>query len=463
MLGGEAGDAAIHPGKPSLWESEHATGDLGGLRTSLSDRGVVFNFTYAADAFGVVSGGIQRGVLYNGLLDLGTDVDLETLVGWTGAHFHLNALYPHGENGSANYVGDIGTFSNLEAYDTYRLYELWVEQDLFDDRVSLRAGQITFDSEFAVLDSYGGLFVHSGLGPPTALAANLSLPAYPNATPGIRVKIEPGPGFYIQAALFDGNVAPGLTPDPSSDAADSTEFNRHGTHWALRREEGALWAGEVGYQINQPAEDGEASPTRTTTDSPIHATSTVAERRGLAGSYKVGFVYHTDDFAGTYDTALTDIGSSLAPSESRNRGANYAIYANLEQEIWQEPGSETDGLGIFGHAVWMPRDRNFIDFSFEGGLHYQGPIPGRGEDAIGLGIAFLHISDEVRNAVQKSNRADGTALRRPDFEATLELTYRYQASPWLSIQPHAQYVIQPGGTGDLDNALILGIRTNIAF
>ena len=72
--------------------------------------------------------------------------------------------------------GDIGTFSNIEAYDTYRLYELWVEQNFLDDRFSLRVGQITFDSEFAVLDAYGGLFVQSGFGAPEAFSANLPLP-----------------------------------------------------------------------------------------------------------------------------------------------------------------------------------------------------------------------------------------------------------------------------------------------
>src|SRR5205809_1019276 len=59
-----AGDAmpALTPKMQSLWEQEYATGDWGGLRTSLADHGVVFNFTYAADPIGVVSGGIKRGV-----------------------------------------------------------------------------------------------------------------------------------------------------------------------------------------------------------------------------------------------------------------------------------------------------------------------------------------------------------------------------------------------------------------
>jgi porin len=249
-----AGNAApvLTPKIQSMWEREYATGDWGGLRTAFSDRGVVFNFTYAADPIGIVSGGLKRGVLYNGFLDLGSDIDLEKLVGWKGGHFHANIFHPHGENGSANYVGDIGTFSNIEAYDTWRLYELWLEQNFFDDRFSLRVGQITFDSEFAVLDAYGGLFVQSGFGAPEAFSANLPLPVYPNAAPGIRLRIEPIEGFAVQAAAFDGNVAPGLTTDPSPNAAVSTEFNRHGTHWALRPDEGALLVGEISYRFNQP-------------------------------------------------------------------------------------------------------------------------------------------------------------------------------------------------------------------
>ena len=461
-----AGDTvpALTPRLQSRWEREDATGDWGGMRPSLTDRGVIFNFTYTADGLGVVSGGLKRGVLYNGILDLGTDIDLEKLVGWKGGHFHVNAFHPHGENGSANYVGDLGTFSNIEAYDTWRLYELWWEQSLFEGCFSLRVGQITFDSEFAVLDAYGGLFVQSGFGAPEAFSGNLPLPVFPNAAPGLRLRLEPRQGFAMQAAVFDGNVAPGLVPDPSPNAAASTEFNRHGTHWALRPAEGALFVGEISYRFNQVPEE-ELSATRTSADARALGApaARVLPQRGLAGSYEAGFLYHTDAFADLYDVTLADLGSSLAPVTARDRGANYAIYLNLEQEVWREAGSEVQGLGAFAHAVWMPPDRNVIEFSVEGGLHYRGLIPGRDDDALGLGVAYLHLSDKVAAAVNAANQRDHTSHRQPDFEATIELVYRYQAAPWLSVQPHAQYVIQPGGTPDHDNALILGVRTNIAF
>jgi porin len=450
------------PAPQSLWEQEYATGDWGGWRRSLSDRGVIFNFTYAADAIGVVSGGIRRGVFYNGLLDLGTDIDLEKLVGWKGAHFHVNGLYPHGEDGSGNYVGDIGTFSNIQAYDTYRLYELWLEQEFFDGLFSIRAGQITFDSEFAVLDAYGGLFVQSGFGAPEAFSANLPLPVFPNATAGIRARFSPLKGFAIQAAVFDGNVAPGLTPDHSPNAVSSTEFNRHGTDWALRPDEGAFAVGEISYRFNQVT-DEEASATRTTADARRVGGEHPVRERGLAGSYEAGVLYHSDDFADIYDVTLLDLHSSLAPAGARNRGADYAIYVNIEQEIWREPGTGRQGFGAFGHAAWMPGDRNRVAFSFEGGLHYMGAIPGRGKDALGLGLAYVALSDRGAAAVRDANRRDLTSHHPPDYEATIELVYRYQVAPWFSIQPHVQYVLHPGGTTAREDTLIVGVRTNIAF
>jgi porin len=222
-------------------------------------------------------------------------------------------------------------------------------------------------------------------------------------------------------------------------------------------------AGEISYRFNQVTQE-EASATRTTADSRRRADGgRGVPQRGLAGSYEAGFLYHTDAFADMYDVTLLDLHSSFAPAVARDHGADYAFYINIEQEIWREPGTEMQGFGVFGHVAWMPQDRNFVAFSFEGGFHYLGAIPGRDNDALGLGIAYIGISDRVAAAVRDTNQRDHTSHPPADFEATIELVYRYQVTPWCSIQPHAQYVAQPGGTTERDNALILGLRTNIAF
>lgn len=443
---------------------EYLLGDWGGTRSGLAARGIVFNLTYASDVFGVASGGLRRGVFYNGLLDTGLDADLGMAFGWEGTRFHVNALHPHGPNGSARYVGDLGTVSNIEAYDSFRLYEAWLQQELGDGRFSLRAGQITFDSEFAVLDAYGGLFIQSGFGAPEALAANLPVPIYPYAAPGARFRVTPTDRFSIQAAVFDGNPAPGRLGDRTPGSIHAFETNPHGVSWAVRRSEGLLVAGEISYRVNRvPAE--ELSPTRTTADDRPPGEPAVPARpsTGLASSYEAGAILHTDRFADVYGHALVDLGSVLAPGAPENRGRNFGFYLNLEQEVWREPGTESQGLGLFAHGIWMPPDRNPVMYSVEGGLHYRGALPGRDDDAIGMGVAVLRVSPDVADAVRAANLADGAGRSVPGHELTLEWVYRWQVSRWLWIQPHVQYVFQPGGTRDVGNALVVGIRLNWAM
>ena len=52
----------------------------------------------------------------------------------------------------------------------------------------------------------------------------------------------------------------------------------------------------------------------------------------------------------------------------------------------------------------------------------------------------------------------------------MSLTYQAQIAPWWQVQPVAQYIFRPSGEANpnrperrLRDALVLGLRTNIAF
>ena len=45
-----------------------------------------------------------------------------------------------------------------------------------------------------------------------------------------------------------------------------------------------------------------------------------------------------------------------------------------------------------------------------------------------------------------------------DFELLLELTYQCELAPHLIIQPEIYYIVQPGGTSNIPNALVLGVQ-----
>ena len=50
------------------------------------------------------------------------------------------------------------------------------------------------------------------------------------------------------------------------------------------------------------------------------------------------------------------------------------------------------------------------------------------------------------------------------YETVIELTYRFDfRKSAFFIQPNLQYIIQPGGTPDINNALVLGTQLGINF
>lgn len=419
---------------------KYATGDWAGLRTKLEDRGIAVSLGYTAEVMGNVSGGLKRGATYNGLFKWGVDFDAEKLAGIPGLSAHVDGYIPHGESFSHHYGGDIGVASNIEFYNSPRLFEAWLQQDIFDGKISLRAGQLALDSEFMGSD-YSALFFNSDFGAATALSGNMPVPIFAIAGAGVRLKLQPTENLYVQAALFDGNAAPAFLGDHSVNAIANSDYNHYGTHWALRGSEGALWIAEAGYRFNQPKEEEtEKEPA----EGKGSQKAVVAER-GLAGSYKVGVVFHTDSFT-NYRT------SGSVPN-------NFAIYGVVDQELWREPGTDDQGLGFFARAVFVPPGRNAIEYDCEAGLVYKGLIPGRDNDIIGIAYAHNSISDEYNNYL-KAGAPPSPGL---DYEGVIELTYSAQITPWLSVQPNVQHILHPGGSNVLSDEWVLGFRSYLAF
>ena len=48
-------------------------------------------------------------------------------------------------------------------------------------------------------------------------------------------------------------------------------------------------------------------------------------------------------------------------------------------------------------------------------------------------------------------------------ETTIELNYRLQPAPYVSLMPNVQYVIQPNGLSGMGNALVFGLQAKVTF
>ena len=51
----------------------------------------------------------------------------------------------------------------------------------------------------------------------------------------------------------------------------------------------------------------------------------------------------------------------------------------------------------------------------------------------------------------------------PTSEVDFEFGYRVQATDFVYVQPDVQYIITPGGTGNIPNAFIIGAQLGLTF
>jgi len=98
-----------------------------------------------------------------------------------------------------------------------------------------------------------------------------------------------------------------------------------------------------------------------------------------------------------------------------------------------------------------------VDGFLGAGLIYRGPLPGRDRDRFCVGVAAAHFSDEVRAAKE----LEGTPLNA--WETNLEIAYRYRVARWLYLQADFQYVFNPSGDPELDDAVVVGGRLGLSF
>src|SRR5262249_56148391 len=132
--------------------------------------------------------------------------DLQKAGLWKGLCFYADSYKIHGRSVSADNIDSLVTVSNYEALPSTRLSELWLEQHLFDDHVTVRVGQLAADTEF-LLSSGASNFLDSTWGWATLPSFNLpgGGPSYPLATPGVRVGLKPNDNWSLNLGVYNAD------------------------------------------------------------------------------------------------------------------------------------------------------------------------------------------------------------------------------------------------------------------
>ncbi|QCK85514.1 carbohydrate porin [Phreatobacter aquaticus] len=407
-------------------------GDAGGHRKWLAERGITYTLLYTGDLLGNVSGGLRRGWVNQGKLEASVSIDLEKLAGIQGLSFYSNAFFIH-NNGRIrrDYVGGINTIAAIEAVPTTRLSELWFEQKFWSGQASFRVGQLAADTEF-FFSGISALFLQSDWATIAALNLPSGGPAYPLATPGVRLKVDPNPNWSLLFALFNG--------DPAGPGANDEQLrNRYGLNFRVT--DRPLIMGETQYRINRGRED-----------------------TGLASQIKLGFWGHLGRFADQrYASDGLLLANPLSSGVAAVRRGNWGLYAVMEQQIYRPAGGDADsGISLFGRISYAPSDRSTIGFYADGGIVFAGLIPGRPDDKFGASLIYARYSDAARAFDRDVIAQTGIPGVVRDYEANLELTYQAQMTSGWTMQPVLTYVWHPSGDARR-NAVVTGVRSMIRW
>src|SRR6185436_5974337 len=139
--------------------------DWPAVRPALLERGLGFDAFVIAEGIGTLDGGVRRDATFLDAVDVRLTVDGARLLGWPGLTALAAVLGTHGDN-PGRFAGDAQGVSEISAPSRWRLQEGWIQQSLFDGRLSLLAGRYDLGTEFYVLPAAAVLINSSfGAGP----------------------------------------------------------------------------------------------------------------------------------------------------------------------------------------------------------------------------------------------------------------------------------------------------------
>ena len=386
-----------------LMTRDTLTGNWFGAGEALEEHGIAIGLGLTEVYQYNLEGGLQDDIgRQSGSYDLELGLDLETLIGIPGGTLFMLGSWQGGMGFDAVAVGSIfGVNDDGGGERTLDITELWYQQNLLNDRLRIRLGKLDLTGGFECQGCPVSFDGNRFANDETAQFMNGALVNNPSIP-----FPDNGLGVMIYAEPVDGWYIGLGAADAEADARES------GFSTVADGDSKYFYIAETGLVKTCESANGP-----------------------LTGVYRVGI--------------WSDHGPKEHLDGSGARANDTGFYLSVDQDIYRENAEDDQGLSLFARFGWANRDINAITHFYSAGGQYKGLLPGRESDVLGLGVAHGELS--------------GDASFTADHERVVECYYNIEIAPWIQVSPSLQWVENPGGTNAVNDAVIAGVRAQIAF
>lgn len=391
--------------------SNYLFGNWNGKRTELVAKGIKVDATAIVDTAYLTVGGHGTGQApkYASQFLLGSTLDMEKLANWEGVIIRTTVTARQGQSVSSEHISSptVSHIANVQANygrgnSKSRLTELSLEKKFPELGLNIKLGRLGIGADFNVMtcEFQNSSFCASQMG-----------------------KWQSGIWYNSPIAQWGGRLKYQISPEVAAQIG-VYEYNPQN---ALERH---------GWNLDTDNTDGVTIPLEM-----IWQPDTFL--KGLSGTYRIGAMYNSAN----EPKNQKDIRTGEAEDHT------YGFWFNLDQQL-TSTGSGKQGLHSFANFTFHNRSTNKVDNSQQIGLKYYGLFNNLPNDNLGFGMNRIHVNDRFR---------EGKPQYNADAEYNIELNYSYNPTKWLMLRPSLQYIVNPGATKQIDDALLLAFGTKIIF
>ncbi|MCH2001163.1 MULTISPECIES: carbohydrate porin [Acinetobacter] len=416
--------------EPWSQDRQWLLGDWNGERQQLEQQGYKFTASIMSQAATNLDGGYNDNNTFENAaqLSLGANFDLEKIAGWKDTTASLVVTKRDGNALTLERIKDPRSSQLGNAQEIYgrgkiwRLSQAWIKKGFADNTVQVKVGRMGMSEDFNSSQcEFQNLLLCGG-----QLGKSIGSIWYnsPVGIWGANVKYQFAPEWTFGIGAYEVN------PDNIKTASNSDGFNLD-----MNNVKGATIPVELAWKPK------------------------LALFNGLPGEYKVGALYSTAE-ANDVKTA------------GKVHDGKQSFWINAQQQLSHAGQDPKRGLYVTFNGVVNDKATTFVQSTQQLALWYKGPFDSRPNDSIGFGIANYVVNDRAKDKQIATNESRGYYSYDPiasnyipiqDDELNIELNYTYQWSPAVMLRPNIQYIHQPAGVKEVDDAWVAGLSVKVNF